>query len=120
MCAIYDDENIFPAPACHHSFISNQLLLLLALFIKPLYARGKDGHYAIRPTCRRTVARNVGCTAGVVTLQAAETVVVFIIVCDYWGVAEVRFIMMSFAGGGVKKLNIVFHYSLPALLLFAT
>lgn len=65
-------------------------MLLLALFVKPLFARGEDGLFSIRPRHRRTVFRNVACTVGVVVAQLAETVVVYTVVYHKGSTEEVR------------------------------
>ena len=65
-------------------------MLLLALFVKPLFARGSDGLFFIRFRHRRTVVRNTACTVGVVLLQLAETVVVYTVVYHKGSVEQVR------------------------------
>lgn len=72
------------------SCVSDQLMLLLALFVKPLFARGSDGLIFIRFRHRRTVVRNTACTVGVVLLQLAETVVVYTVVYHKGSVEQVR------------------------------
>lgn len=58
----------------------DQFMLLLALFVKPLFAQGVGRGLSIRPRHRRTVLRNIACTVGVVAMQLAETVVVYTVV----------------------------------------
>ena len=65
-------------------------MLLLALFVKPLFARGSDGQYSIRPRHRRTVVRNIACTVGVVLLHLAEEIVVYTVVYHKRKVEKVR------------------------------
>ncbi|CAN0249956.1 unnamed protein product, partial [Ectocarpus sp. 13 AM-2016] len=61
--------------------LSIEFLLLLALFVKPLYARGADGLSSITSSRHRgTIMRNVVCTVGVVTIQITEAVVVYTVV----------------------------------------
>ncbi|CAM9694451.1 unnamed protein product, partial [Scytosiphon promiscuus] len=57
-------------------------LLLLALFINPLYTgRGGDALSSIRSSSYRvTIYRNIGCTVGVVIVQLLETSVVYAVV----------------------------------------
>lgn len=68
----------------------DQFMLLLALFVKPLYTRGDGGVYSIRPRHRRTVLRNVACTIGVVAMQLAEAIVVYTVVYHKGSTEEVR------------------------------
>ncbi|CAM9523438.1 unnamed protein product [Ectocarpus sp. 12 AP-2014] len=61
--------------------LSIEFLLLLALFVKPLYARGADGLSSITSSRHRgTIIRNIVCTVGVVTIQITEAVVVYTVV----------------------------------------
>lgn len=77
-------------PILDHLHRAIKFMLLLALFVKPLFVRGEDGLYSIRPRHRRTVLRNIACTIGVVALQLAETVVVDTVVYHQGGAEKAR------------------------------